>query len=234
MERVRFTSSVPKRETDAACWRDLLTIVYQDDELDPQVVPLACREEVQEYVKHMIPLRESMAGLLSEALGLSTDHLSNMECMKSEALACLYYPVCPEPDKTLGQLKHSDASFITLLMQDSVGGLQILHNNQWVDVPPVPGSFIANIGDLMQIISNDKFISAEHRVVAQPSDSRVSVACFFTPSTSAISKPLMPIKELVCDDSPAVYKEFLFMEYIQYALGRGQHVHSALPHFRIR
>ncbi|KAL0459017.1 UNVERIFIED_CONTAM: 1-aminocyclopropane-1-carboxylate oxidase1 [Sesamum latifolium] len=45
MDRVRFTSSVPKRESDAACWRDLLTIVYQDDQLDPQIVPLACSNE---------------------------------------------------------------------------------------------------------------------------------------------------------------------------------------------
>lgn len=91
-----------------------------------------------------------MAELLSEALGLSSDHLSSIECMKSEALACLYYPICPEPEKTLGTDKHSDTTFLTLLMQDTIGGLQILHDDQWVDVPPVRGALIANIGDLMQ------------------------------------------------------------------------------------
>lgn len=99
----------------------------------------------------MIELRELMSELMSEALGLPSDYLSSMECMKSQSLACLYYPVCPEPEKTLGTVKHSDTTFLTLLMQDSIGGLQIVHKNQWFDVPPARGAFIANIGDLMQV-----------------------------------------------------------------------------------
>ncbi|KAG5514761.1 hypothetical protein RHGRI_035974 [Rhododendron griersonianum] len=140
-------------------------------------------KEAQEYVKHMIKLRETMAELLSEALGLTSDYLSNIECMKTEALACLYYPFCPQPNLTMGNAKHSDTTFLTVLLQDhKIGGLQILHQNHWVDVPPVHGTLIANIGDLMQIISNDKFKSIEHRVLAQPIGPRLSVACFFHPA----------------------------------------------------
>ena len=99
----------------------------------------------------MIKLRESLAELLSEALGLRSEYLSSIECMKGESMACLYYPACPEPEKTLGTGRHSDPTFLTLLLQDSVGGLQIQYENQWFDVPPVPGSLIVNIGDLMQV-----------------------------------------------------------------------------------
>ncbi|KAH6811513.1 hypothetical protein C2S51_025275 [Perilla frutescens var. frutescens] len=232
--RVKFNSNIPTRENDAACWRDILSCVFHDDQLDPEEIPSTCREQVQEYVKYMIELREIIAELLSEALGLHSDHLSSIECMKSQALACLYYPKCPEPQKTLGTSKHSDTTFLTLLMQDSIGGLQILHDDQWVDVPPVHGALIANVGDLMQIISNDKFISVQHRVLAQPVGPRISVASFFTPSMKAAGKPFAPIEELISDENPAIYKEFMFGEYCEFYKTKFQDATSALPHFKIR
>ncbi|KAL0435614.1 UNVERIFIED_CONTAM: 1-aminocyclopropane-1-carboxylate oxidase1 [Sesamum radiatum] len=191
-------------------------------------------KEVLEYVKCVIELREIMAELLSEALGLRSDYLSSMECMKSESLVCLHYPKCPEPDKTFGIPKHSDTTFLTLLTQDTTGGLQILHDDHWVDVPPVRGAFIVNIGDLMQIISNDKFISVEHRVVAQHVGPRISVVCFFTPSLSAAAKPFAPIKELVSDENPAIYREFMFREYYEYYKTKRPVGESALLHYKIR
>ncbi|KAL2238766.1 1-aminocyclopropane-1-carboxylate oxidase homolog 1-like [Sesamum indicum] len=233
-KQVKLNSNLPSRENDPASWRDILSCVFNDDQLHPEDLPLACRKEVQQYVKYMIELREIMAELLSEALGLPSDYLSNIECMKSEALACLYYPKCPEPDKTLGTPKHSDTTFLTLLMQDSTGGLQILHDDHWIDVPPVHGALIANIGDLMQIISNDKFISVEHRVLAQPVGPRISVACFFTPSMKAAAKPFAPIKELLSDENPAVYREFMFREYTQHYKTRFDKAETALLHYKIR
>ncbi|KAK3034305.1 hypothetical protein RJ639_032645, partial [Escallonia herrerae] len=82
----------------------------------PQIVG---KKELQDCAKCMVELREMMAELLSKALGLGRDYISGMECMKSEALACLYYRVCPEPELTFGTSKHSDTTFLTLLMQDT-------------------------------------------------------------------------------------------------------------------
>nr|CAD1818967.1 unnamed protein product [Ananas comosus var. bracteatus] len=56
-----------------------------------------------------------------------------------------------------------------LIKNGVLGGLQVLRQNQWLDVPPVPGSFIVNMGDLLQLVSNDKLKSVEHRVVAKSS-----------------------------------------------------------------
>ncbi|KAL1539673.1 hypothetical protein AAHA92_24126 [Salvia divinorum] len=120
-------------------------------------------------------------------------------------------------------------------MQDSIGGLQILHRDQWVDVPPVRGALVANIGDLMQVGNcNDKFISVEHRVLAQSVGPRISVASFFTPSMRAAAKPFAPIKEILSDENPAVYKEFMFGEYCTLYKTKFQEATSALPHYKIR
>ncbi|WJX10760.1 hypothetical protein P8452_01443 [Trifolium repens] len=53
-----------------------------------------------------------------------------------------------------------------ILLQDHVGGLQILHKDMWIDIPPTPEALIINIGDLLQLITNDRFKSAHHRVLS--------------------------------------------------------------------
>ncbi|XP_056171697.1 1-aminocyclopropane-1-carboxylate oxidase homolog 1-like [Syzygium oleosum] len=52
---------------------------------------------------------------------------------------------------TLGVTEHSDNDFLTILLQDQIGRLQVLHENQWIDVPPIPGALVIDIGDLLQV-----------------------------------------------------------------------------------
>jgi len=88
--------------------------------------------------------------LLSEALGLSLNHLKDMDCARGLFALCHYYPSCPEPELTVGTAKHSDHGFLTVLLQDHIGGLQVLYEDKWIDITPVPGALIVNIGDLLQ------------------------------------------------------------------------------------
>ena len=61
---------------------------------------------------------------------------------------------------------HTDYGFLTILSQDSVGGLQVRsHDGRWVSAPPIEGALIINIGDLVQTLTNDYYISTRHRVV---------------------------------------------------------------------
>lgn len=77
-------------------------------------------------MESMKELRDKISKLPSEALGLSTNYLEGLECMKSETLLCHYYPTCLQPWLTLGTTKHSDPSASTILLQDNTGGLQNL------------------------------------------------------------------------------------------------------------
>ncbi|PHT50965.1 hypothetical protein CQW23_10712 [Capsicum baccatum] len=214
--RVRYESNLDtfKVKGRSASWKDTLYIRgLVSGHIEPEEIPPVCRKTSLEYINHVIKLEEILLGLLSESLGLKPDHLKAVECDNRQALACHYAPACPQPELTLGTPKHTDVSFLTILLQDRHGGLQVLCDNQWADVTPIEHGLVVNIGDLLQILSNDKFVSSIHRVLAKNIGPRISVACFFQ-GDSTSHKMFGPIKELVSEENPPLYKEFLIADYV--------------------
>lgn len=232
--KVKYYSTADMYITKVAQWKDSLSCDFEDDAaVDSQTLPSVCRGTIQSYLKCMVRLRNELSELLSEALGLEKDRLASMECLNISKFLCHYYPPCPQPELTQGTGKHSDPFFLTILLQDSIGGLQVYHKNKWVDVPPLHGSLIVNAGDILQLISNDKFISVDHRVKVGQIGPRISAVCFLFPSKKNESKAYGPLTELLSKNNAPKYRETSYKEYVQCYAAKGVYDIKALPHFKI-
>lgn len=106
---------------------------------------------------------------------------------------------------------HTDPGAITLLLQDDCGGLQAYSKaHGWIDVPPQPGSIVVNIGDIMQVWTNDRCTAGLHRVVPiNSSRGRFSIPFFYQPKVDAVVEPW-----LSADEAPR-YRAFSWQEYIR-------------------
>lgn len=93
----------------------------------------------------------------------------------------------------LGVHHHSDAGALTVLLQDGVGGLQVYRDGYWHDVEPLPSAFTINIGDMVQIWSNDRYRAPQHRVLAMDQSDRISIPFFYNPCYAAEVRPLDPV-----------------------------------------
>ncbi|XP_058075035.1 gibberellin 2-beta-dioxygenase 6 isoform X2 [Magnolia sinica] len=134
---------------------------------------------LEEYGRHMVRVARQLFEAL--AMNLAFDPIQKASYLSdSDGLLRVYrYPCCPmTTGEFFGMDAHTDSSVLSILNQDEVGGLQVLKDLKWVDVRPIPGTLVVNLGDMMQAMSNEEYKSVKHRVVVNGRRERFSI-CYF-------------------------------------------------------
>ncbi|MCU1470932.1 MAG: Iron/ascorbate-dependent oxidoreductase [Glaciihabitans sp.] len=109
----------------------------------------------------------------------------------------IHYPGRDSAGSDQGVGAHKDYGYLALLQQDEVGGLQVQGPDGWIDAEPVPGSFVFNIGEMLEIATQGYLIATKHRVVSPPAGvDRYSVPFFLGPRLDAVVEPLVLPAEL--------------------------------------
>lgn len=142
------------------------------------------REVMQDYYDRQVELGKTLLGAFALALGLKRDYFEPWLGITMTTLGPLHYP--PQTghitEAQIGAGAHTDYGCLTLLHQDSTGGLQVQGlDRSWISAPPIPGTYVVNIGDMMERWTNGVFRSTPHRVINTSGHERYSLPFFFDP-----------------------------------------------------
>ncbi|KAH9718130.1 Fe2OG dioxygenase domain-containing protein [Citrus sinensis] len=204
-----YSNHIIDSKDQAFDWIDRLYLVTKPEDkrqlkLWPEN-PQSFREILHEYTAKIEKLNEMLLKAIARALTLEENCFLDMYGEDASMLSIFnLYPPCPRPDLAIGLKPHADASVFTYLMQDKeVEGLQFQKDDQWYKVPVIPGAFVINVGDQIEIMSNGIFKSPIHRVVTNTEKGRMSLVMFCFPNPN---KEIEPVKGLVTETRPRLYK----------------------------
>ncbi|CAM6103705.1 unnamed protein product [Calypogeia fissa] len=177
--------------------------------------PPAYREALTEYTGQVRLIQEKLIGMLSEELGLEKGALQERMTVDGETSMSYrnnyYRPVKAAGEDLCVLDAHSDPGSLTVLLQNDLAGFEVNKDGVWVGVDPVANALVVNIGDQIEILSNGRYKSVEHRGNADRTKERLSIATFYGPLPQAM---IGPIKQLVDDAHPARYRDVTFDDYI--------------------
>ena len=180
-----------------------------------------------EFYDTFSQLATDTLGVIRDALGLGDDHsaeeLGFLNERTSSAVRLNHYPVGDpvpaEQREGLAELGptalgyHTDPGVLTLLLQDDTGGLQAESTTHgWIDVPPLTDAIVVNLGDTMQVWTNDQYKAAVHRVVPMTERSRYSIPYFSNPPRHTVLEPLTAV--MAAEGADARYRSFGWKDYI--------------------
>ncbi|KAJ7947299.1 Gibberellin 2-beta-dioxygenase [Quillaja saponaria] len=183
---------------------------------NPQVFCSAVDNYISAVKKMSFELLELMADGLG---GIKPRNVLSRLLSDEKSDSCFrlnYYPPCPELQalsggNMIGFGEHTDPQIISVLRSNNTSGLQIcLKDGTWVSVPPDHTSFFINVGDSLQVMTNGRFRSVKHRVLADIMKSRLSMIYFGGPP---LNEKIAPLPSLITKEEENLYKEFTWCEY---------------------
>ena len=145
------------------------------------------------WIDRLSAVAEKLLHELLAAIGAPEDFYDDVFGDRAHPhLKLVRYPGSAEDGTAQGVGAHKDYGFLTLLHQDTVGGLQVQREDgRFHDVPPLPGAFVVNLGELLEVATNGYLLATNHRVVSPPgATERFSVPFFYNPRLDARIEPL--------------------------------------------
>lgn len=169
---------------------------------------------MEQHYADMQALAQTLLRAIALALGIERDFFDARFAEPISVFRMIHYPPrhTASSAEQQGAGAHTDYGCVTLLYQDDAGGLQVRNvHGEWIDAPPIPGSFVVNIGDMMARWSNDRYTSTPHRVISPLGVHRYSMPFFAEPH---------PDTEISClpncssADNPPKYPPVSSAEYL--------------------
>lgn len=169
--------------------KDRLLRPFQGPNKWPSTAGSSFRKALVKYHDQMLAFANHVMSLLAESLELSPDAFDEFCSDPTTSIRLLRYPSSPS---RLGVQEHTDADALTLMSQDNVKGLEILDpvSNCFLSVSPAPGALIANLGDIMAILTNNRYKSSMHRVCNNSGSDRYTIPFFLQGNIDYVVAPL--------------------------------------------
>ncbi|KAH7655531.1 Thebaine 6-O-demethylase protein [Dioscorea alata] len=210
---IRYGTSLNTHEDKIRYWRDYIKI-FVNPEFHSPAKPFGFRNTLFEYAAYTRKMGKELLKAIWESLELNTEDIEVALDIKScfQIIVGNFYPPCPQPELALGLPPHSDHGLLTILLQNGINGLQVKHNNKWLHIKPLPNSFIVNIADQMELVSNGRYKSVLHRAEVNGKNTRMSVATIIGPSHKAIVEPA---PQLVEHDHHLAFHSMRFKDFLE-------------------
>nr|QEO75256.1 gibberellin 2-oxidase 3 [Lolium arundinaceum]WEG42689.1 gibberellin 2-oxidase 3 [Lolium arundinaceum] len=205
-------------------WLEYLLLAVDNASLSAACPVPSCavfRAALNEYIAAVRKVAARVLEAMAEGLGIApVSALSAMVAAEGsdQVFRVNHYPPCTALHglglgrSATGFGEHTDPQLLSLLRSNGTSGLQIaLHDDgQWVSVPSDRDALFVNVGDSLQVLTNGRFKSVKHRVVANSLKSRVSMIYFGGPS---LGQRIAPLPQLLGEGEQSLYKDFTWSEY---------------------
>ncbi|KAL9420502.1 hypothetical protein AB3S75_038136 [Citrus x aurantiifolia] len=197
----------------------------------PHLFPkLPLRDTLEVYSTELKNLSIKIINQMAKALKMDPNDIKQFED-GVQSMRMNYYPSCQQPEQVIGFNPHTDGSALTILLQlNEMDGLQIKKDGMRVPVKALPDTFIINVGDNLEILTNGIYRSIVHRATVNSEKARLSFATFYS---MKLDGEMGPAPSLITPETPALFKKIRFVAYTKGFLSRKLQEKSNVDFMRI-